>query len=61
MEVIKLKRQIRDWLNKRVHDEQTLKEVGKVIGFRKGINHNDIYGSATIHRERCNRHNCKGQ
>ena len=35
MDILKLKRQIRDWFNKNVNDEQTLNEVGKVIGFRK--------------------------
>jgi hypothetical protein len=32
-EVLKLKRQVRDWLNKNVHDTATLLQVAEVIKY----------------------------
>lgn len=47
-DTLKLKRQIRDWYNKHVTDKQTIKEVGKVIGFNREVDHNAIYSSVSI-------------
>lgn len=33
--VLKYKRQVRDWYNKHVHDEETINEVAKVIQYPK--------------------------
>lgn len=48
MDKLKLKRQIRDWFNKYTNDEETLKQVAKVIGYNRRINHANLYSSVPV-------------